>query len=87
MIIALAKYLKLAAARGISTVRARAMGLPLSMLSARASSSRRCSIRSAMRCNRAERFSMGVAAQAGAARVAAATAKATSCLSESGNWL
>src|SRR5206468_2480266 len=72
---AVAKNRKLLAARGMSSERAREIGLPVSTLSARARSSESASIREAIASSRRARSSAGARDQAGNAFLAAATAR------------
>src|SRR5438874_12123809 len=79
--IAVAKKLKLAIARGMSSERASEIGLPVSIDSARANFSRSRSIRSAMRKRIRDRSVAGFRDQSVNAFSAAATARSTSPLS------
>ena len=81
---AAAKKRKLAAARGMSRLRASDTGLPQSRDSAMARRSWSRSISSARRASRRARSDAGVADQTGNTRRAAATAPATSALPLSG---
>src|SRR2546422_2959610 len=78
---AVAKNRKLLAARGMSSVRASEIGLPVSIDSARASFSRSRSIKSATRKRIFERSAAGFFDQSENAFSAAATARSTSCAS------
>src|SRR5688572_33476138 len=73
-----AKKRKLAEALGISTFLLSQSGLPLSVVSAKASASRLASISSAILFNTWKRFSTGITDQDGKAFLAAATASVTS---------
>src|SRR6266404_6277829 len=79
--IAVAKKRKLLAARGMSSVRARESGLPVSIDSARASFSKSRSIKSPMRRRIRDRSVAGFRDQSTNAFSAAATARSTSRLS------
>jgi hypothetical protein len=83
-VIAAAKKRRFATARGMSSVRAKATGFPLSRDSSCANASRSASTRSARREISRARSSAGVAAHIGAAWLAAQTAASTSLAPESG---
>src|SRR5215831_11590259 len=76
--IAVAKNRKFAIERGMSSVRASEIGLPVSIDSARANFSKSRSIRSAIRSKKRDRSAAGCLDQPGVAFSAAATAKSTS---------
>src|SRR5205823_3088969 len=82
--IAVAKKRKFAIARGMSSMRARLNGFPLSLASVSASSSKFRSIKSASRSSSFDRSAAGVFDHAGNAARAAATARSMSSASLSG---